>query len=104
MMPNVLMSNEVTENEIEFRPVSQIYKDFLSSIGIEGIDTSTLDNISDDNVVKNLNILIELIMENVSENSMKHMAIRNTARLFSCILNGEDAEEPGFEEVGEYNE
>jgi hypothetical protein len=100
MMPEVLVTSEEM-SEVKYRPISQIYKDYLASIGITDVETSILDDVSlsDGDIVKNLNTLIELIMNDVSENSARHMLIRNTARLFSYILNGEDTTEPGFEEI-----
>jgi hypothetical protein len=81
-------------------PISVIYKDYLNSQNIGDIDTSDIDkSCLKGDALKNVNTLISSIMENVSSNDIEGVSIRNTARLFSYIINGTDPDEPAFEDL-----
>ena len=83
--------------------VSEIYRNYTKSQNIGYIDTSDISDSSHDNVTKKLNSVISNIMENVSSNDAEGISIRNTARLFSYIINGidPDEDEPEFENIND---
>lgn len=85
--------------EMTMSSVSEIYKEYTNSQNIGYIDVSDITDSSD--VIKKLNSVISNIMENVSSNDAEGISIRNTARLFSYIINGLDPDEdvPEFEDI-----
>ena len=89
--------------EMTVSSVSEIYRNYAMSQNIGYVNTSDISDPSHDNVTKKLNSVISNIMENVSNNDAEGISIRNTARLFSYIINGidPDEDEPAFENIND---